>query len=140
MKKLLVSICIFACVPAVAWFAGPLDADTANNPKLDTVEKCRAYREAWNASGQEDVRTLTVRQLLDRSEQMMNCPMRVDVHPLNAEMSTTEALDELTRSPSYAILSSAYQREVIDRLTRFLERKGLSKAFVSEDETSRGPK
>jgi hypothetical protein len=140
MKKLLASVCILVCILAVACFAGLLAADTANVPKLDTVEKCRAYREASNASAQEDVKTLTVRQLLDRSEQMMNCPLNVDVQPLKAGMPTTEAMQEVTRHSSYAILSSGYQHEVIARLTWFLERRGLTKGFLSEDEKSLSPK
>jgi hypothetical protein len=133
-------ISILAVILPVVSFAEPRNAGKSDNPRLDTVEKCRAYREAWNASAQEDVKTLTVRQLIDRSEQMINCPTRVDVDPLKEGTSAAKAVDEVIRYSSYAILSSAYRQEVIARLTAFLETKRLSRVFILEDESSHSTK
>jgi hypothetical protein len=103
-------------------------------PQLDTVEKCRAYREAWNASAIEDQANLTVRQLLNRSDQMFNCGAKIDGTPFKVGMPNNEALKLSIEHQSYAILSSNYERTVIYRFTRFLEKRGLSSAFVAEDE------
>lgn len=138
--KTSIYISALAFVLVIPSFGGPFHAGNGNNPRLDTVEKCRAYREAWNASADEDIKNLTVRQLLDRSEQMINCARRVDVNPIKPEMTPTSALDVLMGASSYAILSSAYQREVIARLTAFLERKRLLEAFILQDETNHSAK
>jgi len=106
----------------------------SDEPQLDTVEKCRAYREAWNASAIEDQGSLTVRQLLYRSDQMLNCGAKIDGKPFKEGMSSDEALKICIEHQSYAILSSNYEHAVIYRLTWFLQKKGLSDAFVAEDE------
>ena len=106
----------------------------SDEPQLDTIEKCRAYREAWNASAIEDQANLTVRQLLYRSDQMFNCGAKIDGTPFKEGMSSDEALKLIIEHQSYAILSSNYEHTVIYRLTGFLEKRGLSSAFVAEDE------
>lgn len=106
----------------------------SDEPKLDTIEKCRSYREAWNASAIDDQASLTVRQLIYRSDQMFNCGAKIDGTPFKEGMSSDEALKLCIEHQSYAILSSNYEHEVIYRLTWFLQKKGLSAAFVAEDE------
>lgn len=106
----------------------------SDEPQLDTVEKCRAYREAWNASAIEDQANLAVRQLLYRSDQMFNCGSKIDGTPFKEGMSSDEALKLSIEHQSYAILSSNYEHTVIYRFTQFLEKRGLSAAFVADDE------
>jgi hypothetical protein len=135
MIKTRVTVLLGFIVFYVAWSLFAQSPKRASDePQLDTIEKCRAYREAWNASAIEDQGNLTVRQLLYRSDQMFNCGAKIDGTPFKEGMSSDEALKLSIAHQSYAILSSNYEHTVIYRLTRFLEKKGLSATFVAEDE------
>lgn len=101
----------------------------SDEPKLDTIEKCRSYREAWNASAKDDQDSLTVRELIYRSDQMMNCGAKIDVRPFKEGMSSSEMLNLCLENQSYAILSSSYEHTAIYRLSWFIDKKGLSAAF-----------
>ena len=127
MIKTRITVFLGFIVFYIAWslFAQP-PKRASDEPQLETIEKCRAYRDAWNASAIEDQESLTVRQLIYRSDQMFNCGAKIDGKPFKEDMSSNEALKICIEHQSYAVLSSSYVHAVIHRLTWFLEKKGLS--------------
>jgi len=105
--------------------------------EVRTVAQCRAYREAWRTSMDTDIKNLTVRELLQRAEQMMTCGREIDSNPFQAGMTHGQALDIAMGETSYAILAADYYQEAFDRAAWYIDKRGLSKDFIAEDESGK---
>ncbi len=112
----------------VAFSAGPSSAQ-----ETKTVATCRAYREAWLTSTDKDLQQLSVREFVQRANQMMACAQSIDNQPFTAGMSMDEALKLAVAQAGYAILASAYLQEAFTRASWFIDNKGLSSEFLTAD-------
>jgi hypothetical protein len=105
--------------------------------ELKTIPACRAYRDAWVTSTDEDTAHLTVKGLLHRADQMMVCGKDIDANPLKAGMTHEEALNEAIRNLGYATVALAYNQEAFNRAAWFIENKHLTHEFITDDENGR---
>lgn len=120
--------------PAVAFGLLGLLTPCYSAQEVRTVAQCRAYREAWVTSADTDIKNLAVRELLQRAEQMITCAKEIDSKPLEAGMTYKEAVNIEISHSSYAILAGGYYREAFNRASWYIDKKGLSKKFIADDE------
>ena len=120
--------------PAVAFGLLGLLPPCYSAQEVSTVAQCRAYREAWVTSGDTDIKNLAVRELLQRAEQMMTCGREIDSNPLEPGVTCKDAIDIEIRHSAYAVLAAKYYREAFNRAAWYLDKKGLGKKFVADDE------
>jgi hypothetical protein len=106
---------------------------TSFGQELNTVALCRAYREAWIASADSDVKHLSIKELVHRADQMMTCGKQIDGRPLTAEMTQDDALKTMIENLGYATLSSAYYDEAFHRAAWFIDSKTLMREFLTAD-------
>jgi hypothetical protein len=111
-----------------AFSAGPSSAQ-----EIKTVATCRAYREAWLTSADKDVRQLSVRELVQRANQMMTCGKDIDSQPFTARMTMDDAVKMEVEQSGYPILASAYLQEAFARASWFIENKRLTAEFLAAD-------
>lgn len=111
-----------------AFSAGPCSAQ-----EIKTVGACRAYREAWYTSVDEDVRRLSVRELVQRANQMMMCGKEIDNQPFTTGMTMDGAVKMGLDQLGYPILSSRYMQEAFNRASWFIENRGLTVEFLAAD-------
>jgi hypothetical protein len=104
---------------------------------VKTVAQCRAYREAWLTSRDTDTKSLPVRELLLRGEQMITCAKEIDAKPLETGMTYKEGLDVVAKQIGYAGLAETYFQEAFGRAAWFIQKKNLTKEFIAEDEVSK---
>jgi hypothetical protein len=123
--------------PAVAFSLLGLLPPCYSAQEVTTVAQCRAYREAWVTSADTDIKNLAVRELLHRATQMITCGKEIDTKPLEAGMTYEKALDITISHSSYAILAAGYYQEAFDRAAWYIDKKGLSKEFVADDESGK---
>ena len=111
-----------------AFSAGPCSAQ-----EIKTVGASRAYREAWYTSLDEDVRRLSVRELVQRANQMMMCGKEIDNQPFTTGMPMDGAVKMGLDQLGYPILSSRYMQEAFNRASWFIENKRLTVEFLAAD-------
>jgi hypothetical protein len=101
--------------------------------EIKTVEACRAYREAWLTSADEDARRLPVRELFQRANQMMTCGKEIDAKPFTVGMSTNDGIKTAIEFSGCAILASLYLQEAFTRASWFIDNKRLTPEFLAAD-------
>jgi hypothetical protein len=111
-----------------AFSAGPSFAR-----EIKTVATCRAYREAWLTSADKDIQQLSVRELVQRANQMMTCAKEIDTQPFTAAMTMDDAVKRGVEQTGYPILASAYLQEAFTRASWFIDNKRLTPEFLATD-------
>jgi hypothetical protein len=103
----------------------------SSSQEINTIEACRAYREAWFTSTADDVKRLPVTQLVHRAEQMMTCAKEIDTKPVSANMTADDAAKALIANSGYPILAVVYYQEAYNRAAWFIDSKHLTQEFVT---------
>jgi hypothetical protein len=106
--------------------------------ELKTVAECRAYRDAWQTSTQNDSERLPVKELLHRADQMKACGKEIDSNPFKSGMTQDEALNVAIATAGYAILASLYYQEAFTRAAWFIHGKHLTDEFITSDSSGGG--
>lgn len=111
-----------------------LSALLCSGQGLKTITECRAYREAWMASAEDDVKHLPVRELLRRTDELMTCAKETDAKPIESGMTQDEAFKALTAHVGYATLALAYSQQAFNRAAWFIDSRNLTHDFITADE------
>ncbi len=117
---MLLALAAFSVVPSFA-------------QEINTVESCRADRQAWITTAEQDFKKLLVAELIQRGDQMIKCAREIDNEPLTAGITYKDALKVMTEHQSYAILTAGYRQEVMMRALWFIDNKRLSSEFTAAD-------
>jgi hypothetical protein len=120
---------VYLALLALAAFPAGLCSGEA----IKTVGACRAHREAWYTSVGEDVRRLSVGELVQRANQMMTCAKEIDNQPFTAGMTAKDMMKMWQEVLGYPTLSSRYLEEAFSRASWFMEDKRLTREFLTAD-------
>jgi hypothetical protein len=123
-------------VNAVIIFVG-ITGGICSAQELTTVKLCRAYRDAWNASFNDELPHLTIAELVKRSEQIDNCERQIDREPSLVGMTHEEALVSVVSTRNYLGLSRGYYYELFRRMTEYMENNRLLDGFLNADNKNR---
>ena len=105
--------------------------------ELTSVKQCRAYRDAWIASFNDELPHLAVATLVKRSKQIDDCKNQIDKEPNLAGMTPMEALESVASTRKYLELSRGYYYELFRRTSEYMEDNGLLDGFLNADDKSR---
>jgi hypothetical protein len=121
---------------AVLVFAG-ITGIVCSAQDLTTIELCRAYRDAWNTSFNDELPHLTVAELMKRSKQIDNCVTQIDKEPNLVGMKYEEALRSVASTRNYLWLSKGYYYELFRRMGEYMVNNRLIDGFLNADNKSR---
>jgi len=123
---------VYLVLTLAAFSTGPSSAQ-----EIKTIATCRAYREAWFTSEDKDIRRLSVREIVQRADQMMTCGKNIDTQPFTAGMTIDDAVKIGVEQLGYSILASAYLHEPFARASWFIENKRLTPEFLAADSSGK---
>jgi hypothetical protein len=103
--------------------------------ELKTIETCRAYRAAWFTTANDDIKRLSIKELIHRGEQLLSCQRDVDPDPVKAKMTEDEARKTVLEWIVYPQLTAIYYHEALERATWFIDNKGLMAEFIAKDKS-----
>jgi hypothetical protein len=105
--------------------------------EIKTVAECRAHREAWYTSADDDVKRLSVKELLNRAKHMITCGKEIDGKPIKADMAQEEGLNTSINDLGYPVLASTYYQEAFYRAAWFIDKKHLTSEFLADDKNGK---
>jgi hypothetical protein len=105
--------------------------------ELKTVKQCRTYRDAWNASFNDEIPHLAVADLVHRAEQVDNCVEQVDKEPNLTGLSLAEGLERVASTRNYYQLSRGYYYELFRRMSEYMDKNRLLDGFLDADKNGR---
>jgi len=104
---------------------------------IKRIDQCRAYREAWHSSADQDTQHLPVKELVQRAEQMIVCGKEIDAKPVEATMTPSEAVTAVIGHVGYAALAAFYYKEAFNRAAWFIDNKKLTAEFIANEKTGK---